>query len=141
MDKLWSLLGSYVDAGQETRKVDLKQTIDTTAKKASPEFAKDVSAIANTIGGTGYLIVGVMDSKARKSNAPDEYVTGWNVTDTDGFSRWANQALSNYCNPIPRIEIKEMEHPINKKKMGVIVVPRSFDCPHGIVRDSEFIKQ
>lgn len=141
MDKLWLLLGNYIDTGRETRKVDLKQTIDLNLKKASAEFAKDISAIANTIGGTGYLIVGVVDSKARKSQSPDDYIAGWNVSDTDAFSRWANQSLSNYCNPVPRIEINEIQHPVCNKKIGVITIPRSLDCPHEITRDSEAVKQ
>ncbi|MBI5292449.1 MAG: putative DNA binding domain-containing protein [Chloroflexi bacterium] len=137
MDKLWRLLGNYVDSGRETRKVDLKREIEM--KAGAGKFAKDVAAIANTIGGTGYLIIGVIDLKERKSNSPDDYVTGWNVTDLDGFSRWVNQSLSNYCNPIPRIEIEEMTHPVCGKKIGVIIIPRSLDCPHEIIRDGDGI--
>ncbi|MBI4771447.1 MAG: putative DNA binding domain-containing protein [Chloroflexi bacterium] len=141
MDRLWQILGPFVDGGRETRKVDLKYRMDLSSKGAQAEFAKDVSAIANTPGGAGYLVIGVQDAKARSSTAPEDYVPGWNVTDRDGFERGMNQALANYCNPPPGVELGEMVHPACGRRIGVIIIPRSFDRPHEVIREGEGLRR
>ena len=141
MDRLWKILAPSVLSGRETRKIDLKRELDLLSKPGQAKFAKDVAAIANTLGGVGYLIIGVQDAKERTSTDPNSFILEWSVTDRDAFSRSITQALSNYCNPIPDTRLEEMIHPETGRRLGVIVIPRSFNCPHEIVRESEGVRQ
>ncbi len=45
----------------EGLKLDFKQMIDINTESGKKELAKDVSAIANSKGGRGYIIIGIED--------------------------------------------------------------------------------
>ena len=49
----------------EGTKLDYKQKIDILIESGKKELAKDVSAIANSRGGRGYIIIGVEDKTKR----------------------------------------------------------------------------
>lgn len=142
MDRLWQLLEPFVASGRETRKIDLKRQLDLSSKAEQGEFAKDVAAIANTPGGAGYIVIGVLDAKERPpSSAPEDYVVGWAVTDIDALQRSMNQALSNYCNPVPEITLHEVTHPGTGRSIGVVRIPRSYVRPHEIIREVERVRR
>jgi hypothetical protein len=134
-DSLWNTIAAFVRTGKETRKVDLKRELALSDRTKQAELAKDVCALANTAGGSGYLIIGVLDAKERTSDDPATYVIGVSC-DEDELQRQVQQALSNFCNPIPDVRYVTMRHPQVLRDIGVIVVPRSFRRPHEIIRES-----
>jgi len=127
---LWSKLGEFVKAGQEQRKIDFKQQIDLSTSKDRAKFAKDVLAMANTPGGPGYLIIGVMDRRYRTCDNPLEYVPGFRPVKQEAFEQQMIQALDHYCNPVPEVEYKEMMHPAIERPIGVVVIPRAYRRPY-----------
>ena len=46
---------------REGIKLDFKEILNLETESEKKEFAKDVMAIANSIGGRGYIIIGVKD--------------------------------------------------------------------------------
>jgi hypothetical protein len=134
-DFLWTTLEPFIRTGKETRKVDLKRELDLSSRTNRAEFSKDICALANTAGGIGYLIIGILDVKERTDDDPVAYVTGISHNE-DEFQRLIQQALSEFCNPVPDIRYVTMRHPQVPKDVGVVVVPRSFRRPHEIIRES-----
>ena len=142
MNRLWRILGPAVTTGRETRKIDLKRELDLSSRPGPAKFAKDVAALANTAGGAGYIVIGVLDAKERQpSGGPEDYMAGWAVTDMDALERLMNQALSNFCNPAPLMGLEEVTHPDSGRRMGVVSIPRSFGRPHEIIREVEPVKK
>ena len=138
---LWRRIRRYVETGRETPKVDLKLTLQLSGKGES-EFVKDVTAIANTTGGEGYLIIGVQDAKDRKSNDPSDYVIGFSTPNgSDQFERTAVAILTKFCSSVPTIEYDELIHPDCNKPIGVVTIRRSSQKPHSVIRGSAEIEQ
>lgn len=134
-ERIWNIIAPYVRMGKETRKVDLKRELDISERPKQAELAKDICAIANTSGGSGYLIIGVQDAKERTSDDPSSYVVG--VTcEEDDLQRQIQQALGNFCNPIPAVRYYTIGPPQIPRDIGVIVIPRSLVRPHEIARES-----
>jgi len=139
---LWRRIKRYVISGRETPKVDLKLTIDLSNKTSKAEFAKDVTAIANTPGGDGFIIIGVQDSKERESHDPNDYVPGFQATgDPDGFHIQMIDALTQFCNRVPTVEYDETKHSKCERSVGVVTVKRSARRPHSLIRSSGEIQQ
>lgn len=140
-DAIWRRIKRYVDFGREAPKVDLKQTLDLSTREKRAEFVKDVTAIANTPGGTGYLIIGVLDNRKcpRVSYGPEKYVTGF-TSDPDELERQMMDALNNYCDPIPKIEFDQILHPQINRTIGVVTIIRSSKKPHKIIRSSDGVE-
>ncbi|MCB0259206.1 MAG: putative DNA binding domain-containing protein [Calditrichaeota bacterium] len=139
--RLWEILKYYIETGQEARKVDLKQTLDLSSKKKRTEFAKDIAAMANTGGGSGYLIIGVLDQKHREGkDLLDDYVVGYTPDKLEVFEQQIVQALENNCSPVPEVHYEEINHPNIHHKIGVIVIPRSFSRPY-IVNGEIYIRR
>jgi hypothetical protein len=136
-DRLWNTIAHFVSTGKETRKVDLKRELALSDRVKQAELAKDVCALANTSGGTGYLIIGVLDAKdkERTSDDPATYIIGVSY-DEDEFQRQIQQALSNFCNPVPDARLETIRDPQTLRDVGVILVPRSTRRPHEIIRES-----
>lgn len=130
MNYLWEVLKHYIETGHEARKVDLKQTLDLSLPRSRTEFAKDVVAMANTDGGNGYLIIGVLDNKHRKSEDPSTYVVGFTPSSPHVFEQQIVQTLHNNCCPVPEVHYEEIKYPVISRKIGVIVIPRSFSRPY-----------
>lgn len=138
---LWRRIRRYVETGRETPKVDLKLTL-TLSGKGESEFVKDVTAIANTTGGDGYLIIGVQDVKDRESNNPSDYVIGFSAPNSsDRFERTAVAILTKFCSSVPTIEYDELTHPDCNKPIGVVTIRRSFQKPHSLIRASAEVEQ
>jgi len=137
-EAFWRRIKRYVDLGREAPKVDLKQTLDLSTKENQAEFVKDVTAIANTPGGTGYLIIGVLDNTKcpRDRFPPEDYIVGFSPADPDELERQMIVALSNYCDPVPEIEFNQVLHPDTGRKIGVVTIARSAKRPHKFIRRS-----
>jgi hypothetical protein len=138
--EIWSKIAYFVASGREGRKVDLKRQLDLETRGMRAKFAKDVLAMANTAGGTGYLIIGVLDVKDRTSDDPTEYIVGFSSPDFDAFQRLMLQSLQTYCEPVPEIRYEEIMHPDTGRTLGVVVIPRSFAQPHVVKTDGESIR-
>jgi hypothetical protein len=137
---LWEKLVPFVERGQETRKIDFKRQLDLSTARARAEFAKDVTAMANTGGGPGYLVIGVLDHKDRKGNNPADYVIGFRPTNMEGWQQQMVQALVAYCKPVPEVLYEEIIPPNVRVPIGVVVIPRSFKRPYQ-VGDNVFIRR
>ena len=134
---LWRRIRRYVVSGRETPKVDLKLTIDLSSKTDKAEFAKDVTAIANTPGGDGFIIIGVQDIKERDSYDPTDYIPGFQPDDgPDAFHIQMVDSLTQFCNRVPTVEYDEVEHPECGRSIGVITIKRSTKRPHSLIRGS-----
>ncbi len=138
--EIWSKLAYFVESGREGRKVDLKRQLNLETRGMRAKFAKDVLAMANTAGGTGYLVIGVLDAKDRTSDDPAEYIIGFSPPDLDAFQRLMLQSLQTYCEPVPEIRYEEMVHLGTGRTLGVVVIPRSFMQPHVVKTDGESIR-
>ncbi len=143
LQKLWP----YIEAGDETPKVELKRSLwDLSSGKGKAEFAKDVSALANTAGGDGYLIVGVLDNKERHQQSRGEsfdFVCGVPERSPEQvgiLERQMNQALETYCGPPPSVGYQQLWHEPSGKWIGVVIVPQSSQRPHVIIRGGEGIR-
>jgi hypothetical protein len=132
VSRLWEILKHYIESGQEARKVDLKQTLDLSSPSRRAEFAKDVAAMANTSGGPGYLVVGVVDRKHRRSDNPSEYVIGFCPDNPDVFEQRRVQALQHCCDPVPEARYEELCHPTTGRYIGVVIIPRGFNRPYTV---------
>lgn len=142
-DALWRRIRRYVDLGREAPKVDLKQIVDLSTKGGRAEFAKDITAISNTPGGNGYLIIGVLDNTKcpRNLSRPSDYVVGFSPPDPDELFRQMVEALSSYADPVPEIEYDQITHPGAGRTIGVVTVKRSFRRPHKIIRAGTGVEQ
>lgn len=140
MSRLWEILEHYIESGQEARKVDLKQAQSLSSPKRRTEFAKDVAAMANTSGGPGYLVIGVVDRKHRHSDDPAEYVVGFRPADPEVFEQQMVQALENNCDPVPEARYDKICHPTTDREIGVVVIPRGYNRPY-VVKDQVFIRR
>jgi len=137
---LWETLKSYVESGEEEEHVELKREVDLCTKPARAEFAKDVSALANT-GREAYLIIGVVDARSRAGGRPEDYIYGFSCADWDEFRRQAHEAVRSYCNRPPKVILKRLKHPDLDKSICVVVIPRSFARPHAIKKSSRDIEE
>ncbi len=135
--KIWKFINQLIEQitdGQqvETNKIELKrQWYDFGAKSqrklAESEFAKDIAAIANTVGLTGYLIIGIDEEKRTLYDSP-----------------FTNCGLSDISD-IRHLIVKTVDKPIDfdfievtvedeqvKKIISVFEIPPSLDKPHVI---------
>jgi len=142
LERFWAC----IEAGDETSKTEFKGSLDLDSNRAKAEFAKDVSALANTSGGDGYLIIGVLDKKDRQGSAPRvpfDFLCGVperSPVDTGELERQMNQVLETYCNPPPSVGYEQLWHEPSGKWVGVIKTPRSSHRPHVIIRGGEGIQ-
>ncbi|ACA60320.1 CRISPR-associated protein Csx15 [Candidatus Desulforudis audaxviator] len=142
-EAIWRRIKRYVDLGREAPKVELKQTLDLSTREKQAEFVKDVTAIANTPGGTGYVIIGVLDNTKcpRDRFLPENYVVGFSPSDPDELERQMIVALSNYCDPAPEIAFTQVLHPQTGRNIGVVTIARSAGRPHKFIRGSTGIER
>lgn len=110
----------------ESEKLDYKQdfSLDTETKKK--EFVKDITAIANSKGGRGYLIFGVTD-KTRKVVG----ICGKHPTEETIF-----QVISTRCDPPVPVRYEEINY--KGKKVIVLTIFKSGQRPHQILQTGTF---
>ena len=113
------LVGSLISQG-ETTKVDRKLQLDLEGEKGKLDFCKDVSAMANTYGGTGYLLIGVED----KSGA----VIGIDPQSFD--TARMQQVVNSRCQPHIDFSARVVDY--QGKTVGLITIPESTRKPHRI---------
>lgn len=113
------LVGSLISQG-ETTKVDRKLQLDLEGDKGKFEFCKDVSAMANTYGGTGYLLIGVEDMSGA--------VIGIDPKSFD--TARMQQVVNSRCHPHIDFSAKLVDY--QGKTVGLITIPESTNKPHRV---------
>ncbi len=110
----------------ESEKLDYKQefSLDTETKKK--EFVKDITAIANSKGGRGYLIFGVTD-KTRK-------VVG--IGQRHPSEETVFQVISTRCDPPVPVRYEEINY--KGKTVIVLTIFKSSQRPHQILQTGTF---
>ena len=130
--EIWGLIRSVVESGEETRKIDLKEALDISNPLGKTKLIRHICAIANTKGGTGYLIIGVIDKKNRAGSEPADFLKNWCVS-KDDFERQLGQILDEYISPSPEFDYYQLtpyEKQGVKASIGVIEIKDSLRRPH-----------
>ena len=110
----------------EGTKLDFKQKIDTLTESGKKELAKDVSAIANSRGGRGYIIIGVED-KTKK-------IIG--INDFDLKEEQIQQIISSRCEPPIPISIDFVTY--QSKNLAIITIYDSGQKPYQLKENGAF---
>lgn len=118
-------LEELIKAG-ESEKLDYKQefSLDTETKKK--EFVKDITAIANSKGGRGYLIFGVADKTREAVGIGEKHPSEETVF----------QVISTRCDPPVPVRYEEVNY--KGKKIVVLTIFKSSQRPHQILQTGTF---
>lgn len=110
----------------EGEKLDYKQDflLDTETRKK--EFVKDITAIANSKGGRGYIIFGVTDKTREAVGVSDKHPSEETVF----------QVISTRCDPPVPIRYEEVFY--EGKKLIVVTIFKSGQRPHQILQTGTF---
>jgi hypothetical protein len=138
-EKQLQTLKNRIIIGNEGRKFEFKQELPLSSKPEKAKFAQIVSAVANSPGGKGYIVIGVIDKKNRKGTTLDDALQNIEY-DYDIYNNMISDALKEYVHPIPNVIYEEIEI-IKNKKIGVITIQTSKDRPHEIKRESDKITE
>ncbi len=140
LERLWP----YIESGDETPKVEFKRSLDLDGNRDKAKFIKSVSALANTSGGDGYLVIGVSDRKecqARSSATGFPYgVPERSPREIGDLERQMNNVLATYCDPPPSVGYGQLQHESTGRWIGVVTVPWSSKRPHVVIRNGEGIR-
>ncbi|MCT4607244.1 MAG: putative DNA binding domain-containing protein [Marinisporobacter sp.] len=111
---------------KEGMKLDFKESLHLQTETEKKEFAKDVIAIANSIGGRGYLIIGVKDKEKKiKGIEPEELQ-----------EERLQQIISHRCDPPVNIRVECIKY--NDKYIGIITIFKSDQRPHQMRQTGAF---
>lgn len=112
---------------EEGTKLDFKLRLELWTDSGKKELAKDISAIANSKGGRGYIVVGIEDkSKKIKGVKEDEIFKEEQV----------QQIITSRCEPPIPIEVDFVN--IEGKKVGVITIFDGSQKPYQIRESGAF---
>lgn len=115
-------------SSQESETLDFKEMFSLRSKSEKAEFAKDVSAFANTRG--GHVIYGVSDRTRNRIGIDRE------TFDEDKME----QVVSSRVNPPPEFSAKIVCY--DGTFFGLIIIPESLLKPHQIVQTGQiFIRR
>lgn len=112
---------------EEGPKLDFKLKIDLYTESGKKEFAKDVSAIANSKGGRGYLIIGVADKTKELVGLSDEEVFE---------EERVQQVVSSRCEPPIPVDVEFIN--IGGKKLGIITIYDGNQKPYQMKETGAF---
>ncbi len=110
----------------EGPKLDFKQTLSLTFDNDKKELARDVSAIANSRGGRGYIIFGISDKEKNIIGIESRNYTEEQI----------QQIIAQRCEPPVNIkfEIEEIEG----KSIGILTIYKIQQKPHQIRQTGGF---
>ncbi|QXM05788.1 RNA-binding domain-containing protein [Crassaminicella indica] len=111
---------------KEGMKLDFKESLHLNTETEKKEFAKDVMAIANSIGGRGYLIIGVKDKEKKIIGIKPE----------DFQEERLQQIISHRCDPPVNIRVECIKY--KERYIGVITIFKSFQRPHQMRQTGAF---
>ncbi len=110
----------------EYEKLDFKLDFNIDKEYSKKEFVKDVTAIANSKGGRGYIIFGVEDKKKE--------IIG--VTAKKLEEERIQQLICGRCDPPVPIRFEEIFY--KGKKLFVLIIFKSSQRPHQILQTGTF---
>ena len=110
----------------ESEKLDYKQDFQLDTETRKKEFVKDITAIANSKGGRGYIIFGVTD-KTRS-------IVG--VSEKHPSEETVFQIISTRCDPPVPVRYEEVIY--EEKKLIILTIFKSVQRPHQILQTGTF---
>lgn len=110
----------------ENEKLDFKQEFSLEKESNKKEFVRDVTAIANSKGGRGYIIFGIKDKTKE--------VVG--VTTKTYDEERVQQMISSRCEPPVAVRLEEVIY--QNKKVVVLTIFKSEQQPHQIIQNGTF---
>lgn len=110
----------------EGEKLDFKESMSLVTESDKRELVKDISAIANSKGGRGYIIIGIEDKTKKIVGCTCENVTEERV----------QQIVTSRCEPPIPIALDEIV--IDKKKLFVITIYNGYQKPYQVRRNGAF---
>lgn len=113
-------------AKDESTKLDYKEKLSLKTESEKKELAKDVSAIANSKGGRGYIIFGVEDKSKR--------IIG--IETLHYAEEQIQQIISQRCAPPISVKFDFVDY--NNKTIGVLTIYKSSSKPHQILQTGSF---
>lgn len=117
---------SIIERGEGT-KVDFKQELYLDYESCKREFAKDVCAIANSLGGRGYIIVGIEDKSKRIVGVEEGKLIN---------EEKIQQIVSTRCEPPIPITVDNIK--IDDKKLIIITIYDGGQKPYQIRESGAF---
>jgi hypothetical protein len=123
-DDLRRAVDSQIPEGVD---LDWKKDFYKGTDAGRKELAKDVSAMANTVG--GMVVVGVDDGKQDHAHdlAPLEPIPGYG-------EEWIRSVLANWVQPVvPNVSVRLVKSTVHEGKIyWVLTVPPSTQAPHAV---------
>jgi len=110
----------------EGTKLDFKQKLDTLTESGKKELAKDVSAIANSRGGRGYIVIGVEDKT--------KIIIG--ISDYEFKEEQIQQIISSRCEPPIPISIDFITY--QSKNLAIITIYDGGQKPYQLRENGAF---
>ncbi|PRR83032.1 helix-turn-helix domain-containing protein [Clostridium vincentii] len=111
----------------EGPKLDYKVKLELWTESGKKELAKDISAIANSKGGRGYLIVGIEDKSKEAIGVKEE----------ETFKEeQVQQIITSRCEPPIPIEVEFLK--FHEKNIGVITIYDGNQKPYQIKENGAF---
>jgi hypothetical protein len=110
----------------ESVDLDWKKDFYDAKDAGKKELAKDVAAMANTVG--GLLVIGVDDGKQDHAHAlaPAEQVPGRG-------EEWIRAVIANWIQPVvPNVGVRSLRSADEGKVYWLITVPPSTQAPHAV---------
>jgi hypothetical protein len=121
-------LNTIIKSGEKL-KVDFKKSYDLSSNYQKDEFTKDVTAIANTPGGRGFLLYGVTDGGNVAGISPSRF-----------SEEQMQQVISHRCDPPVKFLAYTLRH--SGLYVGIIEIPSSINRPHQhLIKGALFIRR
>ena len=111
---------------EEGEKLDFKAELKLNTEGEKKELVKDVTAIANSRGGRGYIIYGVEDKT--------KHIIGINSSDFQ--EEQIQQIIYNRTDPPVPVNVDLVQ--INEKTVAVLTIFRSRHAPHQMIQTGAF---
>lgn len=108
-------------------KLDFKLKLNLDLESEKKEFVKDVTAIANTPGGRGYIIFGIEDQTRR--------IVGLEGI-PEHIEERIQQIIANRATPPVPVRFDLLQ--VGEKKVGVITIFKSMQVPHQLLQTGAF---
>ena len=121
----WQSLQPLVGTTSESADLDYKETLDP---KDKIEFAKDVAALANTLG--GHVLVGASTDMNRTR------CTGFHGIDKSlatAIAEAFERQVKERCLPTPMFNVRSFDLPESSKVVVVVAVEASARAPIGVL--------
>lgn len=111
---------------EESTKLDFKVNLLLNTESEKKELAKDVSAIANSKGGRGYIIFGIEDKTKKIIGINTAYY----------IEEQIQQIISQRCSPPIPIKFNIVDY--YGKNIGILTIYKSSSKPHQILQTGSF---